>query len=53
MVMTKGNLRTPPKWTPKVMEAVNSSMHEDTIVIYYKAFELTTVKWFNFEDDCT
>jgi hypothetical protein len=44
----------PPKWTPKVMEAVNSSMHEDTIAIYYKAFELTTtVKWFIFEDDCT
>jgi len=43
----------PQKWTPKVMEAVNSSMHEDTIGNYYKAFELTTVKWFNFEDDCT
>lgn len=43
----------PQKWTPKVMEAVNSSMHEDTIAIYYIAFELTTVKWFNFEDDCT
>jgi outer membrane protease len=36
----------PPKWTPKVMEAVNSSMHEDTIANYNKAFELTTNKWF-------
>ena len=53
MVMTKWNLRMPQKWTPKVMEAVNSSMHEDTIAIYNKAFELTAVKWFNFEDDCT
>lgn len=35
------------------MEAVISSMHEDTIAIYNKAFELTTNKWFNFEGDCT
>jgi hypothetical protein len=43
----------PPKWTPKVMEVVNSSMHEAALAIYYKTFELTEHKWFNFEGDCT